>query len=108
MLEWKDVIQYVSSTLGSGDQAVAVILKFLHVLPEEVIEGRKINLSVCSIQSMLVQALIGAIHHQETSESVSNIAGFAGRGTQHEGIRAIDRQCRVSTRLVDSICSIYA
>jgi len=58
MLEWKDVIQYVSSSLGSSDQAVAVILKFLHVLPEEVIEGRKINLSVRSIESMLVPDVI--------------------------------------------------
>jgi len=60
MLEWKDVIQYVSASLGSSDQAIAVILKFLHVLPEEVIEGRKINLSVCSIESMLVPDVIGA------------------------------------------------
>ena len=46
MAEWKDVIQLVGSTLGSsgGD----CILDFLRVLPEEVTEGRRINLTVCS------------------------------------------------------------
>lgn len=44
MTEWKDVLQVVGSTLGM--QAGDCILEFLKVLPEEVIEGRKINLSV--------------------------------------------------------------
>ena len=44
MTEWKDVLQLVGSTLGSssGD----TVLDFLRILPEEVTEGRKINLSV--------------------------------------------------------------
>ena len=44
MIEWKDVLQLVGSTLGSsgGD----CVLEFLRVLPEEVTEGRKINLTV--------------------------------------------------------------
>jgi len=44
MIEWKDVIQLIGSTLGSngGD----CVLEFLRVLPEEVTEGRKINLTV--------------------------------------------------------------
>ena len=44
MTEWKDVLQLVGSTLG--DSAGDCILEFLQVLPEEVTEGRKINLSV--------------------------------------------------------------
>jgi len=48
MLEWQDVIPYVASKLGQDAQHIPAILKFLHVLPEEVTEGRKINLSVCS------------------------------------------------------------
>ena len=44
MLEWKDVIQTVGSSLG--DTAGDCILDFLRVLPEEVTEGRKINLTV--------------------------------------------------------------
>ena len=44
MTEWKDVLQIVGSTLGSS--AGDCILEFLQVLPEEVTEGRKINLSV--------------------------------------------------------------
>ena len=45
MTEWKDVLQLVGSTLGV--QAGDCILEFLKILPEEVTEGRKINLSVC-------------------------------------------------------------
>lgn len=44
MLAWKDVLEVVGSTLANtaGD----ALLEFLRVLPEEVTEGRKINLSV--------------------------------------------------------------
>jgi len=45
MTEWKDVLQLVGSTLGS--EAGDCVLEFLRVLPEEVTEGRKINLTVC-------------------------------------------------------------
>jgi len=45
MLEWKDVLQLVVSTLGSDPASIACVLEFLHVLPEEVTEGRKINLT---------------------------------------------------------------
>lgn len=44
MTEWKDVLQVVGSTLGN--QAGDCVLEFLKILPEEVTEGRKINLSV--------------------------------------------------------------
>lgn len=45
MLAWKDVLVTVGSALGNtaGD----CVLEFLKILPEEVTEGRKINLSVC-------------------------------------------------------------
>ena len=46
MTEWKNVLQLVGSALGSS--ASDCILEFLQVLPEEVTEGRKINLTVCS------------------------------------------------------------
>ena len=50
MIEWKDVLQLVGSTLGnSGGDCV---LEFLRVLPEEVTEGRKINLSVCRAETL--------------------------------------------------------
>ncbi|KAF2774389.1 ARM repeat-containing protein [Teratosphaeria nubilosa] len=42
-LEWKNVLQTVVNTLGS--QSLACVFEFLHVLPEEVTEGRKINLT---------------------------------------------------------------
>ena len=44
MTEWKDVLAVVGSSLGDG--AEDCVLEFLRVLPEEVTEGRKINLSV--------------------------------------------------------------
>jgi len=46
MLEWKDVLPMVVSALGSDPNSIACLLEFLHVLPEEVTEGRKINLTV--------------------------------------------------------------
>ncbi|KAK3678287.1 Nuclear import receptor [Recurvomyces mirabilis] len=45
MLEWKDVLQTVVSRLGNDASSIACVLEFLHVLPEEVTEGRKINLT---------------------------------------------------------------
>lgn len=47
MTGWKDVLSTVGSALGNtaGD----CVLEFLKVLPEEVTEGRKINLTVRSI-----------------------------------------------------------
>lgn len=47
MTQWKDVLATVGNALGSaaGDS----VLEFLRILPEEVTEGRKINLSVCSV-----------------------------------------------------------
>ncbi|QKX60522.1 uncharacterized protein TRUGW13939_07667 [Talaromyces rugulosus] len=43
MTSWKDVLGTVGSTLGSS--AGDCVLEFLKILPEEVTEGRKINLS---------------------------------------------------------------
>ena len=49
MIEWKDVLQVVGSTLGNGGGDC--VLEFLRVLPEEVTEGRKINLTVCGAET---------------------------------------------------------
>lgn len=46
MIQWKDVISDVLTALGSDPRSIASVLEFLHVLPEEVTEGRKINLTV--------------------------------------------------------------
>lgn len=45
MIEWKDVLQTIVTTLGSDSSSHAVMLEFLRILPEEVTEGRKITLS---------------------------------------------------------------
>lgn len=45
MVTWKDVLATVGAALGSS--AGDCVLEFLKILPEEVTEGRKINLSVC-------------------------------------------------------------
>ncbi|KAK7539712.1 armadillo-type protein [Phyllosticta citribraziliensis] len=45
MTEWKDVLPMVVSTLGNDAESIPCVLDFLRVLPEEVTEGRKINLT---------------------------------------------------------------
>ena len=45
---WKNVMETIGSTIGSGPDGADTILDFLRVLPEEVTEGRRITLSVCS------------------------------------------------------------
>lgn len=47
MTEWKDVLPVVGSRLGTA--AGDCILEFIKILPEEVNDGRKINLSVSRI-----------------------------------------------------------
>lgn len=47
LLEWKDVIGLVVSTLGNDVESSICLLEFLRVLPEEVTEGRKVSLTVC-------------------------------------------------------------
>jgi len=51
MLEWKDVLSVLLNTLGSNPQSIPCMLEFLHVLPEEVTEGRKIHLTVRAVAS---------------------------------------------------------
>src|SRR2546426_215086 len=51
MTEWKGVMQDVVSTLSRDVESHACILDFLRVLPEEVTEGRKINLTVCGLRN---------------------------------------------------------
>lgn len=46
MTDWHNVLQTVMSTLGSDPAGVSCVLEFLKILPEEVTEGRKFNLSV--------------------------------------------------------------
>jgi len=46
MKDWKDVLSTVVTALGDNVESHASILDFLRVLPEEVIEGRKITLTV--------------------------------------------------------------
>jgi hypothetical protein len=48
MTDWHDVLSSVVSALAGSENSHAPILDFLRVLPEEVIEGRRIALSVCA------------------------------------------------------------
>lgn len=57
MLEWKDVLQTIVSALGSDQAGISCVLEFLHVLPEEVTEGRKINLAEDELQNRQVELL---------------------------------------------------
>ncbi|KAK4499250.1 hypothetical protein PRZ48_009763 [Zasmidium cellare] len=57
MLDWKDVLQTVVSALGSDQAGISCVLEFLHVLPEEVTEGRKINLAEDELQKRQAELL---------------------------------------------------
>ena len=57
MLEWKDVLQTVVSSLGSDPAGISCALEFLHVLPEEVTEGRKINLAEDELRNRTTELL---------------------------------------------------
>lgn len=48
MSSWKNVIAMVGSAVGNSPDGLDALLDFLRILPEEVTEGRKINLSVRS------------------------------------------------------------
>lgn len=63
MIEWKDVLPMILSTLGSDSGSHACIFGFLKVLPEEVTEGRKIMLSVSGSYSLVWN---GALHGPPT------------------------------------------
>ncbi|RDL38836.1 uncharacterized protein BP5553_03176 [Venustampulla echinocandica] len=58
MTAWKDVVPLVVSTLGNDAESSTCILDFLKVLPEEVTEGRKINLTEEELQQR-TQELLG-------------------------------------------------
>ncbi|KAF4630566.1 hypothetical protein G7Y89_g7573 [Cudoniella acicularis] len=58
MTGWKDVVPMVVSSLGNNAESHACILDFLKVLPEEVTEGRKINLTEDELQQR-TQELLG-------------------------------------------------
>ena len=47
MSTWKNVLSTVGSAVGSSGEGGDSMLDFLRILPEEVTEGRKINISVC-------------------------------------------------------------
>lgn len=50
------MVQDVVAALGNQAESHACILDFLKVLPEEVTEGRKINLTVCGPQYTILRA----------------------------------------------------
>ena len=70
MTEWKDVIRLVGSALhgSSGD----CVLEFLRVLPEEVTEGRKINLTVCGIETPSIHCPLAKFVDVSRGTTVSN------------------------------------
>ena len=48
MTSWKNVINTIGTAVQSTPQGLDCLLDFLRILPEEVTEGRKVNLTVCS------------------------------------------------------------
>jgi transportin-3 len=73
MLEWKDVLQTVVGALGSDPNSIACVLEFIHVLPEEVTQGRKINLAEDELQNRTRELL------EENAQQVLQLLGqYAG------------------------------
>lgn len=69
MTTWKDVLSTVGSAVGSSSDGGDCMLDFLRILPEEVTEGRKVNLSVCSTAQ---HSILGFQHLRLRLESQSN------------------------------------
>ena len=61
MTEWKNVLPLILSTLGTDPQTLPCVLDFLRVLPEEVTEGRKINLTVRSAETSSTYGRLPAV-----------------------------------------------
>lgn len=94
MLEWKDVLATVGSALGTN--AGDCVLDFLKILPEEVTEGRKINLTVRSRRA------------PSTSIRKSNLVFYRhlGRGPFGTNKGVTGRQRRPGDAPFDPICSV--
>jgi len=45
---WKDVLPMIGRAVQGSKGGGDALLEFLRILPEEVTEGRKINMTVCS------------------------------------------------------------
>lgn len=93
MLEWKDVLATVGSALGTN--AGDCVLDFLRILPEEVTEGRKINLTVRSRR------------HPSAHIRKSNLFFcHLGREPCDKNKGVAGRQCRPGDAPFDPICSV--
>ena len=66
MTGWKDVMPMVISALGNTPESHACILDFLKVLPEEVTQGRKINLTVCGPKDTILRASTTGVGRENT------------------------------------------
>ncbi len=67
MTGWKDVVPTIIQTLGSDAESHSCILDFLKVLPEEVTEGRKINLTVCGPKNTILRTSATTLGRRENS-----------------------------------------
>ncbi|KAI9706959.1 MAG: Nuclear import receptor [Bogoriella megaspora] len=83
MTEWKDVLPFVVRTISGNPQSIASVLEFIHVLPEEVTEGRKINLTEDELR----------IRTSELLEANADlVVGFLNEYTQSSPTAAKDPQ----------------
>jgi transportin-3 len=80
MLEWKDVLQTVVGTLGSDQDSIACVLEFIHVLPEEVTQGRKINLAEDELQNRTRELL--EENAQQVLQLLTQYAGSSAAATK--------------------------
>ncbi|KAF1813335.1 ARM repeat-containing protein [Eremomyces bilateralis CBS 781.70] len=83
MTEWKDVLPLVINSLGKDQESIPCVLEFLHVLPEEVTEGRKVNLSEEELDQRTKELLENnASHVLELLSSYAQSSKSAARNPQ--------------------------
>ncbi|WPG99418.1 Hypothetical protein R9X50_00223200 [Acrodontium crateriforme] len=90
MLEWKDVMQVLISTLGSDPTSITCVLEFLHVLPEEVTEGRKINLTEDELRERTTELL------EENAQQVLQLLGQYAQSSEEASKNPLLMDCITS------------
>ncbi|KAF2395809.1 ARM repeat-containing protein [Trichodelitschia bisporula] len=72
MTGWKDVLPMTLAAVGSEQESMTCILEFLRILPEEVTEGRKFNLSEEEVQERTSELL-----EQNAAKVLQFLSGYA-------------------------------
>jgi hypothetical protein len=106
MPSWKNVLGSVGSALGSDNNGGDCLLDFLRILPEEVTEGRKVNLTVCSTSINHLPAT-SKNDFLEPNQNLMQPREL-GRGSCRQDARTFGRQFTTSASPSSIIFPIFA